>query len=821
MRIKTTHLLAGCFGSISQASICIHDRRLEKSEVDKVKREYLVPGYFYDHTVVSILSEGQRNGNKEFKPLSSKQKETIDDDHSRDNDEGGAESTGAYIMLALLFGVVVTILGTRLAPRFPSPLITLVFGISFAVVQRYSGTLRPDGEHFLSLDSEYVIFGLTPVLILGEILKLDVRLAKRLVVQFIFYGIVGGVVNTLLTMVMLGQVLPDQYGVEIRLCLAALISTADASFVGRILHRVGVPHRVILLIEGEGMANDPGLFALLSLGKVLYERIHLTTLKAVPTSFIESSSLTARIVLSGIALGSIIGILTLGLINITSNRFESENRILQIVITIVSCYATFFLAEGVFGMSGALSVVSSGWILAWKMWPKIISEQAMTAFWHSVGFISESLLYLVCGFYIGFEAFEVQTGACIALAFAIWGVALGCRFATLFLSWPIMNLIGPRVSARELCLWAWCSLKSRIGLALIIEFTLELLTDDHFIEADVSKRDIVFIIGSIFLISNMINGLSSGLVARALRLDRDADFEDTLKSVVFRNALLDLLRQNGNLAQYLKHTYSFAIAASGDHPAHSGDSEAKVSPQKDVSRDINWSSWEERSVVVAMRSIFLSVLRSLYWEENEANKISIRAVQALLTAVDHSLEEVEIKPIQDFYHLMIALPSRDALHSQYRVIYILTTFAEYHSRTREVIVKEILPPMFGPDGQAPSVLASAWSTIEKESQLNEQFARRELSLRFNESLIRKFMALRTLNIAKVERTIEKFAAWGLITDIDSEESHEAIIEDLTSIKMTLRAIGNVVDDPNVEQDEAEKLIINDSMFDVDVQTNYE
>ena len=819
MTIFTLVLLLKLFES-SDGRVCLNDVRLEKLPPSTHEREYVVPGYFYDRTLTEIFAEQEKSGDHEFRAKAGAHDAHPDDDHDLKNDESGTEGTGSYIVLALLLGIVVTIIITRLIPRFPSPLTTLSFGVLLAVIQKVGGTARPDGEHFMNLDSEYLIFGLTPVLILGEILKLDVRLAKRLVVQFLFYGLIGGVVNTVLAMFVLAEVLPPEYGTEIRLCLAALVSTADASFVGRILHGAGVSHRVILLIEGEGMSNDPGLFAVLTLGKVLYERHHITeaVAGAARTSVLEVIAMSSKIVIGGVALGCVIGILALGMINFTSNRFEEENRILQIVVTVIACYATFFLAEGVFEYSGALSVVCVGWILAWKMWPKVISEQAMTSFWHSIDFVAESLLYLICGFYIGYEAFDVKLGKCIGISFAIWGIALGCRFGTLFTFWPIINALGPKVNFRELFLWGWCSLKSRIGLALIIEFSLELLSEEHFRDAALSKRDIIFIIGCVFLISNVINGLTAGFVARILGLDRAMDFEEKLKSVLFKHSLFHVLRETEGLSVYLKHSFHFAVTNEEEHHKKKKHHNHEMKDVKPPSLTLDWSKRTAEEVVVAMRSVFLSVLRSLYWEENEVNKISIRAMQSLITAVDTSLEEIETKAIQDFYHLMVVLPSRESTHSEYRVIYTLASFIQYHAKAREIINKEVLGPLKAVDGEMPEVLVRSWEQVEKESQMSEEFARRELSLRFDKKVTDQFFVLRGLEVEKVEHLIEKSISRGLVPEKDSEESHEAFIEDMTSIKSTLRVIGASTSGPLVEENE-KFLVDNTSSYDADDQTN--
>jgi NhaP-type Na+/H+ or K+/H+ antiporter len=777
-----------------EGSVCLHDDRLLDYKGEKKEREFVVPGYYYDRTLAGIFAAQERSGSVDFKPVGKGAHEDIpEDDHDPENDEAGETTEGPFIALAFMLGILVTIILARLFPRFPTPLTTLFFGMCFAIFNRFLGTRRPDGEHFLNLDSESVIYGLTPVLILGEILKLDVRLAKRLVAQFFFYGLIGGVVNTMLTMVVLAQILPEEYGPEIRLCLAALICTADASFISRILHGAGVPHRLIILIEGESMANDPGLFSILYLGKVLYERIHLTTTKAVPTTVWEGAAITMRIVFAGVALGAVMGVLTLGLIHFTSNRFHHENRILQIVITVVSCYATFFLAEGVFGMSGALAVVSSGWILAWKMWPKIISEHAMTSFWHSIDLISESLLYFVCGFYIGVEAFEVQLGKCIGLSFIIWSVALGCRFATMYAAWPLMNRLGPPLNPREIALWAWSCLKSRIGLALIIEFSLELLNEDHYRDTSLSKRDIIFIIGCVFLISNVINGLGAGLVARALALDRVLDFEERLKSFLFRNALFESLRSDQTLARYLKHTLHFT-----EH-GHS---------------EIQWSTIEDEEVVATIRSVFLSVIRSLYWAENSADKISIRALQSLLTATDHAREDVSNKGLSDFYHLMVTLPPRETVSSQYRIMYTLCSFVDAHEKSREIIEKDVFDPLRVVEGRVPPVLERAWAKVAQESRVSEEYARQELSIRFNRDLIAKFLTLRRLNISRIETLIEDFVARGIVSENDTEESHEAFVEDLASIKATLRAIGTLNEMP-----EDDKFLVDTSESEVDKYTD--
>ena len=785
---------------MARGSVCLRDSRLTEFGGDVERREYIVPGYFYDKTLAKIFHhqgnhDGKATGQSPFRPLNDDARP--DDDHDPEND-GDGDSSGSFLALSLMFGLTITIVIARLLPMIPSPVVTLIIGMLFAVSIRLTANIRADGDHFLNLDSEYIIFGFTPVLIMGEILKLDVRLAKRMLLQFVFYGIVGCVLNTFLTTLILQFILPSSWKLELVLCLGALISTAESSFASEIMKRAGVPNRIIMLLNGEGMANDPSLFAILTLGKELYVRTHMLTSRSVPVNPLEATALTARIVVSAIALGVITGILTLGLVKFTSNRFEEEHRILQIVVTLIGCYATFFLAEGIFFMSGALAVVSCGWILAWKMWPKVISEQAMTAFWHTIDFISGGLLFLVVGFYMATEAFEVPLGKCVGYSFAIWAIALACRFCTLFLSWPVMNQLGPRLHAKELALWAWSSMKSRVGLALIIEFSIHLLEETN---EELTKRETIFIIGFVFLIS-LVNGSTAGFVARLLKLDRAAELDDQVRSVLFKHAVHEALVKDAGLSPYLHHTMHFCLS----------DEDGKVSDDRPATHTVDWTKTTPAELTACIRSIFLSVLRGIYWDVNEAEKVSIRALQSLLTSTDHSLEEADKKPINDFHHLMVTLPLRDSANEQYRGIYTLALFMEGHGKARHWTEAEVLGPAVERKGDMSHKLEEAWSVIKKESQASEALAKQEFTARFSPEMIASFSTLRGLKLGPIDELIHHFHTRGLTTEKDSEESHEALIEDITAIKATMRSLGQ----PHETQDHEEEGLLGGSFADLAV-----
>lgn len=775
------------------ANICIYDRRLLSFSGQKTSRNMVVPGYFYDETVGKLIEETKK-ASKEFVYLqSSTGAEIPEDDHEP---EEGAHSI-SFKALLLIFGILVVIASTRLLRGFPPPVTTLLTGILFSVVYRISSSSQGEGQNLLYMHSEHTVFAFTPVLILGEMLRLDVRLAKRLLLQFFFYGLVGGVLNTLICTGILRLLLPAEWHFYLLLSVGALISTSDASYMGEMLTKVGVPQRVVTLVGGESMSNDPALFAVLTLAKEFYTRTHLNANDEFPTiNPMEAVSMVSRIVFAGITLGGVMGLITLAVIDLTSNRFESENHIYQIVATLACGYATFLLAEGVFGMSGAISVVSAGWMLAWKMWPKVISEETMKSFWHAVDFVSESVLYLLIGFYIGFEVFEVDLGKCIGYSVLIWVVALLARSVTLFALWPILNLLGPKPVWKELALWSWCSLKSRIALALIVEFSLHILADASHAKL---KREVIFIIGAVTLMSNLVNGTLCGVIARLLQLDRATDFEDKVKSILFKYSLMHALEQSQGLDAYLHHTLHFCLSVDG-----------KIEPgaDKPSSLDIEWNFVKKSILVASFRSIYLSILKALYWEENEENRVSIKAIQALLSSAERAQEDAENVPLNDFYHLMVILPSRDVTANHYRVIYALITFVECHITAREIFEKDLIEPVLSigsADRAMISAIQDAWEEIKVESSNSEQYAKNETSIRFDHDTIDTFLTLRNLKVGKVKRILKHFHSRQLLNEKDSEESNEAFVEDMEAVKATMRTIGEGADEHNTE-DEAASLM---------------
>ena len=791
--------------------VCLYDKRLDGLlGIQKTQRDFIVPGFYYDEVIEGIFDERKRSGSEVFSALNPDVHVTVpENDHEPEMGENESASSAHVVILIMMFALIVVVVQARLLPHFPLAISTLLTGIGFAIAYRFTSKSGSHGDHFMNLDSEYIIFGFTPILILGEIMRLDVRMAKRLILQFLFYGLVGGLINTLMTTGLLTLTLPASWQFELLLSIAAVVSTTDASFLSATLSKVGVSERILILLEGESV-NDPPLFAVLTLAKELYTRTHSQTGETLPSvDALEAMAICARLILSGVALGAISGIVCLGLISFTSSRFMAENEILQITITLVCCYSTFFLAESIFQMSGALAVVTAGWVLAARMWPKLICQASMITFWKTIDFISEAFLYLVVGFYVGIEAFRVDFFKCIGYSFLVWGISQLCRFVSLFVLSPIINLLGPKLNWRELLLWGCCGLKGRVGLALIIEFSIHLLDKSEHAQI---RSEVVFVVGVVFFISNVINGGLGAFFARCLKLDQANDVETKVKSILFKYAIANSIKSQLALGPYLHHTIKFCEEGS------IGSEETSKTGMVPIPSDlgIDWATVDTNELVDALKSIYVSIIKSLYWKENEDSKDNTASIQNLLSAADRTLEE-DSTGLSDFYHIMVILPSRATKQNQYEVLYILTTFAECHITAREIVDEDLLKAVSDSgisSADMKNKLETAWDVIRKESRKAELQAKRELTVRFDEATIREYIHLRELNLTKLKKVFQDFEEWKLLSEKDLEASHDAFFEDLDHIQSAMRSIGtgdhsaNAPDDDAVDNEEHVPLAIN-------------
>src|SRR5205807_9143333 len=152
----------------------------------------------------------------------------------------------------------------------------------------------------------------------------------------------------------------------------------------QIAQRLGVPRRVIAVIEGESLVND-------GTALVLY-KVAVGAVVVGSFSLVDSGLRFVWSVVGGVAIGLAVGFV------ITEVRRRLDNPPLEVTIALMTGYFAFIPASAA-GASGVLAVVTAGVYLGWRT-PELTSVQTRlqgAGVWEILAFLINALLFALVG----------------------------------------------------------------------------------------------------------------------------------------------------------------------------------------------------------------------------------------------------------------------------------------------------------------------------------------------------------------------------------------------------------------------------------------
>lgn len=179
----------------------------------------------------------------------------------------------------------------------------------------------------------------------------------------------------------------------------AIISATDPVAVVALLKELGVSKRISTLIEGESLLND---------GTALVTFLVLLDLaEGKDSSAIEIVGKFCKMSLLGPLLGLVFGI---GMAYILSRIHNKP--ILEANLTVCMPYILFYIAEHhSVHVSGILALVSMGLYMTNRGRTRISteSEETIHSIWSYIGFVAETLIFLLTGVVLGGEFIASNT----------------------------------------------------------------------------------------------------------------------------------------------------------------------------------------------------------------------------------------------------------------------------------------------------------------------------------------------------------------------------------------------------------------------------
>ena len=406
---------------------------------------------------------------------------------------------------------------------------------------------------------EVVVFVFLPALVFAAALDLSVRSFLRNIVPVLALATVAFAASAVLVGVALsvGMGIPTATA----LLFGALISATDPVAVVAVFNDLGVPRRLLTLVEGESLLND-------GVAIVLFD-ILLTAAIGEPVSLTSGAASVVVVFLGGATVG-------LGTGFLAAMALPWMDRLSAGALTVAVAYGSFVVAEHVLELSGVVATAAAGLVLGGLAPSRASAEvrQLWEQLWESIDYMANAVLFLLIGLVL---RPEVLIDNVVAILLAIVVVLLARPIAVV----PVISVVErvggiPRVGRRNEAVLIWGGLRGGVALALALA-----------LPASLEQRELfVAMTAGVVLATLLLNATTIGALVRRLGLDRPdrterfmAAWAELRGAAAARQRLLDLGIEDLTASRHLDEVEHKARRALADLDLDAAQEEKLVSVQ--------------------------------------------------------------------------------------------------------------------------------------------------------------------------------------------------------------------------------------------------
>ena len=401
---------------------------------------------------------------------------------------------------ALVAGVVVaTPLADRL--RVPLPVLLTVFGLGVPLVP---------GVPALEIEPELIL----PVVLPPLLFAATQRATAREFVETwrpILLLAVGLTVASAVLVAGIGRLAGLGWGPA--LVLGAVVAPPDPVAATAVARRLRLPHRLVTVLEGEGMFND-------ATALVMYG----VAVAAVVSGGVTAGDVGVRLVVA-VAGGLLVG-LAAGVLS-RAALAALHDASAETTVTIAMPFVAYLVAEHLHG-SGVLAVLTLGLFLRTYGHPALTSGGWLLgrAVWRYADYLLTSLVFVLIGFQLT-AVLEDSTldSDVLRLAAAVVVALIAVRFGWLFpaaalsRAWQRRRDAGTPASRRETLVAAWAGMRGVVTVATALAVPLTTDAGEPF-----PGRDEIVIVGlGCVLVTLVVQGLTLAPLVTRLGVGQDLD----------------------------------------------------------------------------------------------------------------------------------------------------------------------------------------------------------------------------------------------------------------------------------------------------------
>ena len=326
--------------------------------------------------------------------------------------------------------------------------------------------------------------------------------------------------------------------------LGAIISPPDAVAATAATKGLGVPKRVITILEGESLVND-------ATGLIAYRYAISATVTGNFIFWLAGVNFL-YVAVVGLVVGFLVGIAIYYIHRITPDNATSDTA-----LTLITPYIAYLLAEELHG-SGVLAVVVAGLYLSPRSSEFFNSQTRIQAYavWDIIIFVLNGLIFILIGLQLPLVLANIK-------AYSIWtllGYGMAVSLATILVRiiWVYPGAYLPRwlsrtirerepeTNIRSVTIVAWSGMRGIVSLAAALALPLTLGRDTPFPNRDI----IIFLTFCVIFATLVLQGLTLPPLVRWLGLKPDTrqGEEEQRTRLFLATSIIEHIEENYSLA---------------------------------------------------------------------------------------------------------------------------------------------------------------------------------------------------------------------------------------------------------------------------------
>jgi Na+/H+ antiporter len=416
-------------------------------------------------------------------------------------DGGAIHEVELIFLLLLLFVVVFGFLAQKL--RLPYPIVLVIAGTLLGFVPRIPS---------IKLDPDLVFLVVLPPLLYSAAWVTSWREFSYNLVSILLLAF-GLVAFTVFGVAAGARWLFPGFDWRIGFVLGAVIAPTDALAATTIAKRIGLPKRIVDVLEGESLVNDASGLLALEFGIAM---VYSNQVPSISAGLLR----LAYLIVAGIAVGVITGWIV--------DRVERqiEHGPIEIAISIFVPYATYLTAESI-RASGVLAVVVCGLYLSRRS-SEFFSPSVrlqVWAVWDSLTFILNGLVFVILGLqlpYILGAIHDYTLKQLLLYAGLFSALVILLRMMWAFPGAFLAHQIRTRILHQKdfifvpkgVLIVGWTGMRGVVALAAAISLPQALENGQPFAQRDL----IIFLTFSVIFVTLVLQGLTLPPLVRVLGL---------------------------------------------------------------------------------------------------------------------------------------------------------------------------------------------------------------------------------------------------------------------------------------------------------------